>query len=60
MLAKFLKNSRSIGMSSAKSLVAELAPPYAQSAWRSKGERIRTAGLKKKATSSINCLNSEF
>ena len=29
----------------AKGLVAELAPPRAQSAWRSRGEMIRAAGL---------------
>ena len=28
-----------------KGLVAELAPPHAQSAWGSRGERIRAAGL---------------
>ena len=34
---KFCKN--------AKSLVVELIPPHVQSAWRFKGERVRTAGL---------------
>ena len=29
----------------AKDLVAELTPPYAQSAWGSRGERVRVAGL---------------
>ena len=29
----------------AKYLVVELAPPYAQSAWRSGGKMVRTAGL---------------
>ena len=29
----------------AKGLVAELAPPHAQSAWGSKKERVRTVGL---------------
>ena len=32
-------------MLSAKSLVAELAPPHAQSAWGSRGERVRATGL---------------
>ena len=31
--------------SSAKSLIAELTPPYIQSAWRFKKEMVRTAGL---------------
>ena len=31
--------------SHAKGLEAELAPPHAQSAWGSRGERIRAAGL---------------
>ena len=29
----------------AKGLVAELALPYVQSAWGSRGERVRVAGL---------------
>ena len=29
----------------AKNLIAELAPPYAQSVWRFRGERVRVIGL---------------
>ena len=29
----------------AKGLVVKLAPPYAQSAWGFRGERVRVAGL---------------
>ena len=29
----------------AKGIVTELAPPHAQSAWGSRGERVRAAGL---------------
>ena len=32
-------------VSCAKSFVAELAPPYTQSVWRFKRERVRVAGL---------------
>ena len=32
-------------VSCAKSFVAELAPPYTQSAWRFRRERVRVAGL---------------
>ena len=32
-------------VSCAKGFVAELAPPYTQSAWRFKRERVRIAGL---------------
>ena len=28
-----------------KVLIAELTPPHAQSAWRSRGEKVRAAGL---------------
>ena len=29
----------------AKGIVTELAPPHAQSAWGSRGEKVRAAGL---------------
>ena len=32
-------------MSEVKGLVAELAPPHAQSAWGFRGERVRVVGL---------------
>ena len=38
-------NDNYIGIGICITLVAKLAPPHAQSAWGSKGERVRAAGL---------------
>ena len=40
-----LHNSKLNPFTFVKGLVAEFTPPYAQSTWEFRGERVRTAGL---------------